>query len=98
MESNSIMVRFSNISKRFGSFYAVSDIDLEINRGEVVGYLGPNGAGKSTTMKMMANLIKPTNGEIWIRGNGELEKLTRKTKDYLLYNIGFLIENPAFYP
>ncbi|WP_371804193.1 ABC transporter ATP-binding protein [Candidatus Lokiarchaeum ossiferum] len=92
-----VVARFKNVSKRFGEFTAVSDINFEIYRGEVLGFLGPNGAGKSTTMKMMAFLLKPTEGEIFIRGNGELQKMTRDNKDLLLDNIGFLIENPAFY-
>jgi len=92
-----ILVRFVNLTKRFGNFTAVSQVNLEIKRGEIVGFLGPNGAGKSTTMKMMAHLLKPTEGEVWIRGNGELIKLTSSNKDVLLDNIGFLIENPAFY-
>ncbi|MFW9940070.1 MAG: ABC transporter ATP-binding protein [Candidatus Thorarchaeota archaeon] len=95
--NNDIMIEFRNLTKKFKDFYAVSNIDLEIYRGEIVGFLGPNGAGKSTTMKMLANLLKPTEGEIWIRGNGELQKLSTHNKDYLLNNIGFLIENPAFY-
>ncbi|UYP48705.1 Vitamin B12 import ATP-binding protein BtuD [Candidatus Lokiarchaeum ossiferum] len=92
-----VVARFKNVSKRFGDFTAVSDVNFEIYRGEVLGFLGPNGAGKSTTMKMMAFLLKPTEGEIFIRGNGELQKMTRDNKDLLLDNIGFLIENPAFY-
>ena len=91
------IVRFKNLSKKFGDFYAVSDVNIEINKGEIVGFLGPNGAGKSTTMKMMAYLLKPTEGEIWIRVNGNLEKLSNHNKDYLLDNVGFLIENPFFY-
>ena len=94
---NEVIIQFLNVSKRFGNFYAVRDIDLTIHRGEVVGFLGPNGAGKSTTMKMLANLLRPSEGEIWIRGNGQLEKLTNATKDHLLDHIGFLVENPAFY-
>ncbi|MHA1730175.1 MAG: ABC transporter ATP-binding protein [Promethearchaeota archaeon] len=92
-----VVARFKNVSKRFGHFTAVSDINFEIYRGEVLGFLGPNGAGKTTTMKMMAFLLKPTEGEIYIRGNGELLRMTRNNKDLLLDNIGFLIENPAFY-
>ncbi|MFX0073424.1 MAG: ABC transporter ATP-binding protein [Candidatus Hermodarchaeota archaeon] len=92
-----ILVQFNGLTKKFGSFYAVKNINLEIKRGEIIGFLGPNGAGKSTTMKMMAYLLKPTEGEIWIRNNGFLKKLTSRNKDYLLDNIGFLIENPAFY-
>ncbi len=48
-------------------------------------------------MKMIAYLLKPNEGEILIRGNGELLKLSSHNKDYLLNNIGFLIENPFFY-
>ncbi|MFX1394383.1 MAG: ABC transporter ATP-binding protein [Promethearchaeota archaeon] len=92
-----ILIQFKGLTKRFGSFYAVSNINLEIKRGEIVGFLGPNGAGKTTTMKMMAYLLKPTDGEIWIRYNGMLERLTSRNRDILLDNIGFLIEIPAFY-
>ena len=92
-----VLIQLKNLTKKFGEFYAVSDVNIEVNRGEIVGFLGPNGAGKSTTMKMIAYLLEPTEGEIWIRGNGELNKLTRKNKSYLLDNLGFLIENPAFY-
>lgn len=95
--NNEIVIQLKNLTKAFGDFYAVSNIDLEIKRGEIVGFLGPNGAGKSTTMKMMAYLLEPTQGEIWIRGNGGLQKLTRKNRDYLLDNLGFLIEIPTFY-
>ncbi len=97
-ESNQeVLIQLKNLTKKFGEFYAVSNVNIEVNRGEIVGFLGPNGAGKSTTMKMIAYLLEPSEGEIWIRGNGELQKLTRKNKSYLLDNLGFLIENPAFY-
>ncbi|MFX1453552.1 MAG: ABC transporter ATP-binding protein [Promethearchaeota archaeon] len=92
-----ILIQFKDLTKKFGSFYAVTTLSLEIKRGEIVGFLGPNGAGKTTTMKMMACLLKPTYGEIWIRYNGKLERLTSKNRDILLDNIGFLIEVPSFY-
>ena len=95
--ANSVVVRFTNLTRRFGNFTAVSNLNLEIHEGEIVGLLGPNGAGKSTTMKMMAYLIRPSEGDIFIRHNGELERLTNTNKDYLLDRFGFLIENPAFY-
>jgi len=96
-ENTDVYVRFKNVTKKFGNITAVSNVNLDIHKGEIVGFLGPNGAGKSTTMKMLAYLLRPTEGEIFIRGNGKLEKLTAKNKDYLLDNIGFLIENPFFY-
>ncbi len=92
-----VVVKFEKLTRRFGSFTAVSDLSLEIRKGEVVGLLGPNGAGKSTTMKMMAHLIRPTEGKIYIEHNNELVELTSKTKDTLLDKFGFLIENPSFY-
>ena len=81
-----VLIQLNNLTKKFGNFSAVSNINLEIHKGEIVGFLGPNGAGKSTTMKMIAYLLEPSEGEIWIHGNGELQKLTRKTKDYLFIN------------
>lgn len=96
-EDKDIVISLQNLSKDFGKFTAVSDVTMEIPAGEIIGFLGPNGAGKSTTMKMLAGLIAPTNGEILIRTNGELEQLTKRNKDRLLSNMGFLIENPAFY-
>jgi ABC-2 type transport system ATP-binding protein len=97
MTEENIMIRFENLTKKFGSFTAVKGISLEISRGEIVGFLGPNGAGKSTTMKLMANLISPTAGEVWIRHNGVLEKMTNANKDLLMAKMGFLIETPVFY-
>jgi len=96
-KNQDIVIQVKNITKKFGKFYAVNGVSLDIKRGEIVGFLGPNGAGKTTTMKMIANLLIPNEGEIWIRANGEIQKLSRKNKDFLLDNIGFLIEIPAFY-
>ena len=46
----------------------VEDLDLEVRRGEVMGFLGPNGAGKTTTLKLLTGLLKPTPGEAWLLG------------------------------
>lgn len=96
-KNQEILIQIKNLTKKFGNFTAVKGVNLEIQRGEIIGFLGPNGAGKTTTMKMMAHLLKPDEGEVLIRANGELQKLTNRNKDYLLDNIGFLIEIPAFY-
>ena len=98
MDSKSeIIIKLKNITKKFKFITAVNNLNLDIYRGVILGFLGPNGAGKTTTMKLLANLLKTTNGEIFIRENGKLQKLTSHNKDYLLDNIGFLIENPEFY-
>ena len=53
-----------SLTKKFGNFTAVDNIDLRVNRGEIFGFLGPNGAGKTTTIKMIAGLLKPDSGQI----------------------------------
>jgi ABC-2 type transport system ATP-binding protein len=55
-----------NLTKKFGRFTAVDNISLKVKRGEIFGFLGPNGAGKTTTIKMIAGLLKPDNGHIFI--------------------------------
>ncbi|MHA1111710.1 MAG: ABC transporter ATP-binding protein [Promethearchaeota archaeon] len=97
IQSQEIIVQFKNVTRKFGNFTAVSNLNLEIYRGEILGFLGENGAGKSTTMKMLANLLRPNEGQVYIRENSHLELLNQRNKDRLLNNVGFLIENPAFY-
>ncbi len=92
-----IVISLRNLTKKFGNFTAVSNFSLDVTRGEIIGLLGPNGAGKTTNMKMISRLLFPTEGEVWIRENGDLQRLTAQNKDVLLDQIGFLIENPTFY-
>ena len=61
-------IRTLRLSKRFGSVDALSDLDLEVAQGEVVGYLGPNGAGKTTTIRLLLGLIRPSGGRAEIFG------------------------------
>lgn len=56
------------LTKRFGSFVAVEDLSLTVNRGDVYGFLGPNGSGKSTTIRAVLGLVRPTSGEIRLFG------------------------------
>jgi simple sugar transport system ATP-binding protein len=62
------IIELKNITKSFGSVYALGGVSLHVDRGEVVGLLGDNGAGKSTLIKILAGVIKPTSGEIIIQG------------------------------
>lgn len=70
----------------------VSNVSMNVKKGEIYGFLGPNGAGKTTIMRMITNLIKPTNGEIMMFG----QKLT-PTSYEVLKRIGSIIEYPVFY-
>lgn len=64
----SIILECSRLTKNFGSKTAISEVDLKIERGQIVGLLGPNGSGKSTLIKMANELLTPTSGNILIGG------------------------------
>lgn len=57
-----------NLTRRFGDFTAVQDVNLRVETGQFYGFLGPNGAGKSTTIKMLTGLMAPTSGRMQILG------------------------------
>jgi ABC-2 type transport system ATP-binding protein len=61
-------IRAERLSKHYGSVHALEDLNLEVGKGEVVGYLGPNGAGKTTTIRLLLGLIQPTRGRAEIFG------------------------------
>ena len=86
------LIKASNLKKSFGNFIAVDNIDLDVNRGEVVGFLGPNGAGKSTTMKMLTGFLEPDNGEVLIC-DVDLKESPLKAKEF----IGYLPEGAPTY-
>ncbi len=60
------ILKTTNLTKRFGSFTALHDVNLEVKRGEVYGFIGPNGAGKSTTIRILLGILKATSGEATI--------------------------------
>lgn len=62
------LVRATGLTKRFGDFTAVDNVDFTVNPGEVFGFLGPNGAGKSSTMKMIGAVSPVTEGELTVFG------------------------------
>ena len=86
------LINVKNLKKSFDQFIAVDKINLQVDRGEVVGFLGPNGAGKSTTMKMLTGFLEPDDGEIFINGI-DLKSNPLKAKEY----IGYLPEGAPSY-
>ncbi len=62
------LIELRDITKSYGSVYALGGVTLTVNVGEVVGLIGDNGAGKSTLIKILAGAVKPTSGEIVVRG------------------------------
>lgn len=61
-------VVIENLTKRFGDFTAVDQVNLTVERGEIFGFLGPNGAGKSTTIRILCGLLAPTEGKAVVHG------------------------------
>lgn len=86
------MIELKNISKNYGDFNAVKNIDLKINKGEVFGFLGPNGAGKTTTLKMITGVLKSTNGDILIN-NIDINKNSIEAKK----QFGFVPDSPDIF-
>lgn len=86
------IIQAKNLTKIYKGKEVVSDVNLHVKKGEIYGLLGPNGAGKTTIMRMILNLVKPTNGEILLFD----QKLT-PTSYELFKRIGNIIEYPIFF-
>lgn len=81
-----------NLTKQYGTFTAVDHVSLHVPKGKIYGLLGRNGAGKTTIMKMMLQLVHPTNGTVRM-----FETDCRKNPDQVYPKIGSIIETPGFY-
>ena len=86
------MIEVKHVTKKYGNFTAVDDINFTIKDNEIVGFLGPNGAGKSTTMNMITGYIEPTNGKI-IVNDYDISKDPKKVKR----QIGYMPESTPLY-
>lgn len=83
------MIELKNVTKKFGNFVALDNVNFKIEKGKIVGFLGQNGAGKTTTMKIITGLMEPTQGEVLIND----EKLSKKNT----VKIGYMPENTPLY-
>lgn len=87
-----VILKTDNLSKKYGFVMANDHVTLQINKGDIYGFIGVNGAGKTTFMKIICDLIRPTEGTFSLMGAAsgkELSKVRRK--------MGVLIEHPALY-
>jgi len=86
------MVEIRSLTKRYGEFTALSNLDLDIPRGELFALLGPNGAGKTTTMRMLMGILKPSSGTARIDGRSCFDD-----RVYVKRLVGFLPDEPIFH-
>ena len=68
MDNPELAVEAQKLTRRFGDFVAVDDVDLAVKRGEIFGFLGSNGAGKTTTIRMLCGLLTPSSGKARVAG------------------------------
>ena len=88
------VLKAENLIKKYGDFYAVNDIDLNLKKGEVVGLLGPNGAGKTTTFYMITGMIRPSSGKIFF-GDKDITKSPMYKRARM--GIGYLAQEPSIF-
>ena len=82
------------LHKRYGKRWVVRDVDLNVNKGEIVGLLGPNGAGKTTTFYMITGMIKPTKGDIFLDKNNITGRaMYQRSRS----GIGYLSQEPSIF-
>ena len=86
------VITAKNLTKRFGDFIAVDQINFYVNKGEIFGFLGANGAGKTTAMRMLCGLLMPTSGEATVAGF-DVYKQTEQIKK----NIGYMSQKFSLY-
>ena len=82
------------LHKRYGKRWVVRDVDLDVNKGEIVGLLGPNGAGKTTTFYMITGMIKPTKGNIFL---DKKDITSRAMYQRSRSGIGYLSQEPSIF-
>ncbi len=88
-----VVIETRNLSKRYGSFTALSDVTISLKKGHIYGFIGENGAGKTTLLRIISGLSFQTSGELTLFG-----KSTRKEMEQVRRHIGSTIEAPALYP
>jgi ABC-2 type transport system ATP-binding protein len=89
----SYMIETKHLTKKFGTFTAVDDISISVNKGEIYGFLGLNGAGKTTTIRMLLGMVRPSKGECRLDGIRIAPGMST-----IWNRVGYLVEMPYSYP
>ena len=87
------ILKVDHLKKKIRGQWIIKDVSFQINEGEIFGFLGPNGSGKTTTIRMLVDLIRPTEGTITVCGK-DVHKQHREAMEL----IGSIVENPELYP
>ena len=90
--SRETVLSVKGLRKKIGRKEIIRDVSFDVYAGEIFGFLGPNGSGKTTTIRMLVDLIKPTDGHIYVCGDN-----VRTRPDIALSHIGCIVENPEMY-
>ena len=83
----------TNLTKRYDTVTALSNVSFDVQPGEIMGFLGPNGAGKTTTLRILTGMIAPTDGTVRIDGLDVAEQTLEVRR-----RIGYLPEHVSLYP
>ena len=104
MSEERFAVKVNGLTRRFGDFTAVDNVNFAVEKGEIFGFLGANGAGKTTTIRMLCGLLAPSAGEGNVAGfdiHREYEKIKTRigymSQKFSLYNDLTVLENIEFY-
>lgn len=87
------IIQTEKLTKYYGDLCAVSNLDLNIRKGEIYGFIGLNGAGKTTTIRMLLGMIRPDSGEAWLNG-----KQVSPARTDIWKKVGYMVEIPYAYP
>jgi ABC-2 type transport system ATP-binding protein len=90
--NNNVIVKTESLTRKFGNFVAVNQVNMEIYQGEIFGFLGANGAGKTTVIRMLCGLLKPSGGTGVVAGL-DIYKQSEKIKE----NIGYMSQRFSLY-
>ena len=91
-DESGAMLKLEGVRKSYGKFAAVKGVDLQVERGEIFGFLGPNGAGKTTTIRMVAGVLRPSAGQVFVGGD-DLGRDPEAAKS----RIGYIPDRPYLY-
>jgi lipoprotein-releasing system ATP-binding protein len=86
------MIKATNINKSFGKLHVLKDINMKVQKGEVVSIIGPSGAGKSTLLQIIGTLSQPDSGEVIINDNKVLQMKEKELAHFRNQHIGFVFQ------